>query len=82
MNLEYKFPVNFPNHNLPKMLSRVENDVAEISRSFSTLTLYTQKLKVAIALIKNFSSIKYQVLNQEVRNFLHYVVNYSRKYDD
>ena len=42
------------------MLSRVENEVAEISGSFSTLTLYKQKLKVANAHIKNFFfSIKY-----------------------
>jgi DNA polymerase III delta subunit len=47
-----------------KMLSRVENNVTEISRLFSTLTLYTQKLKVANARIKNFLfGIKCQVLN-------------------
>jgi len=69
MNLEYKFQVNFPNHNLPKMLSRVENEITEISRSFSTLTLYTQKLNVANAHIKNFFfSIKYQVLNLGSQN--------------
>jgi len=39
-NLEYKFQVYFPNHDLPKMLSRVEYEMTEISRSFSTLTLY------------------------------------------
>ena len=49
MNLEYKFQVNFPNHNLPKILSRVQNKITEISKSFSTLTLYVQKLKVANA---------------------------------
>jgi len=40
MNLEYEFQVNFPNRNLPKMLSRMEHEITEISRSFSTLTLY------------------------------------------
>ena len=63
MNLEYKFQVNFSNHSLPKMLSRVENLITEISRRFNTLTLYTQKLKVDNAHIKNFFfSIKYQIL--------------------
>ena len=57
MNLEHKFQVNFPNHNLPKMLCRVGNEITKISRSFSTLTLYTQKLTVANAHIKNFFSI-------------------------
>jgi len=58
------------------MLSRVENEITEISRSFSTLTLYTQKLKVANSHIKNFFfNIKYQVLNLEVRIFLHFVVD-------
>ena len=54
MNLEHKFQFNFPNHNLPKMLSRVENEITEISRSFSTLALYIQKLTAANAHIKNF----------------------------
>ena len=54
MNLNYKFHVNFPYHNLPKMLSRVEYEITEIYRSFSALTLYTQKLQVANAHIKNF----------------------------
>ena len=40
MNLEYEFRVNFPNRNSPKMLSRMEYEITEISRSFSTLTLY------------------------------------------
>jgi len=58
------------------MLSRVENNVTEISRSFSTLTLYTQKLKVANANSKNFFfSIKYQVLSLEVRIFIHFFVD-------
>jgi len=78
MNLEQKFQVNFPNHTLPKMLSRVENKIIENSRSFGTLTLYTQKLKVANEPIKNFFfNIKYQVLNLEVRIFLHFVVDVS-----
>jgi len=68
MNLEHKFQVNFPNHNFPKMFSRVENEVTKISRSFSTLTLYTQKLKVANTHIKNFYSIKYQVLKSGSQN--------------
>ena len=47
MNIEIKFKVNFPNHNLTKMLSRVEYEITENSRSFSILTLYIQKLKEA-----------------------------------
>ena len=57
MNLEYKFQVNFPNHDLPKMLSRVENEITEISRSFSTLTLYTEKPKITSAHINTSSSV-------------------------
>jgi hypothetical protein len=57
------------------MLYHVENEITEISRSFSTLTLYTQKLKVANAHFKNFFSVKYQILNLEVRIFLHFVVD-------
>ena len=71
-----KFQVNFLNHNLPKILSSVENKVAEISISLSTLTFYTQKLKVANEHIRNFFfSIKYQVLNLDIRIFLHFVVD-------
>ena len=54
MNLEYKVQVNSSNHDLPKMLSRVEYEIAELSRLFSTLTLYVQKLKVANAHIISF----------------------------
>ena len=75
MNLEYKFQVNFPNHNLPKMLSRVENEITENSRSFSTLSLYTQKLMVANAHTKNSFGIKYQVFNLQVRIILQFVVD-------
>ena len=64
MNLEYKFQVNFPNNNLPKILSRVQNKITEISKSFGTLTLYTKKLKVTKSHIKKrlqyqMSSIKF-----------------------
>ena len=58
------------------MLSRVENEITEIPRSFSTLTLFTQTMTVANAHIKNFFfSIKYQILNMEVGIFLHFVVD-------
>ena len=76
MNLEYKFQDNFPNHNLPKMLSRLENEITGNSRSFSTLTLYAQKLTVANAHIINFLfSVYIQVLNLDIRIFLHFVVD-------
>jgi len=54
MNLEYKFQVSFRNHDSSKMLSRLEYETTEISRSFSTLTLYVQKLTVANAHIISF----------------------------
>jgi len=54
MNLEYEFQVNFPNHDSSKTLSRVKYEITEISRSFNTLTLYVQKLKVTTALIISF----------------------------